>query len=315
MLERIFWFDDQVRRNRYPNAAKLAEKFELSCKTAQRCIEAMRDRFNAPLMYNPSQRGYFYDESSFEMPRFQVGQEEILSLLLAKKLLSGTSGGIISRHIDRFNRKLLTETGTSTLDAADVESRFSAIWTGHSPADTDKFARVSRALLTSRPISIRYASPGSEVSTRRTVEPHHLQYYMASWVLIAWCRLRKGWRKFYIARMRDLMPLAPSFAPRPESQWRHLVDGAFGIFQGKESITVVLRFTPFRARWIREQCWHPDQEMVSLEDGGLELRLPVADFREIKMKILQFGADVTVVAPEALKREIAGEIRKMAELY
>ena len=27
-LERMFWFDDQARRSRYPNASKLAEHFE-----------------------------------------------------------------------------------------------------------------------------------------------------------------------------------------------------------------------------------------------------------------------------------------------
>ncbi len=38
-LERMFWFDDQARRRRYPNASRLAERFELSARTAQRCIE------------------------------------------------------------------------------------------------------------------------------------------------------------------------------------------------------------------------------------------------------------------------------------
>jgi predicted DNA-binding transcriptional regulator YafY len=47
----------------------------------------------------------------------------------------------------------------------------------------------------------------------------------------------------------------------------------------------------------------------------LELRLPVADFREIKIKILQFGADVTVMEPEALREEIEMEVRKMAAVY
>ncbi|BBO87257.1 hypothetical protein [Desulfosarcina ovata] len=65
-LERIFWFDDQARRKRYPNASKLARRFELSTKTAQRCVDAMRDRFGAPLEYHPSKRGYHYlDDSLF----------------------------------------------------------------------------------------------------------------------------------------------------------------------------------------------------------------------------------------------------------
>jgi len=88
-----------------------------------------------------------------------------------------------------------------------------------------------------------------------------------------------------------------TFDLKPTDQWTHLLQGAFGIFQAQETITAVLRFTPFRARWIKEQIWHPYQTMTHLDDGSLELSFPVADFREIKLKILQFGADVEVISP------------------
>ncbi len=50
-------------------------------------------------------------------------------------------------------------------------------------------------------------------------------------------------------------------------------------------------------------------------DGCAELTLPVSDFREIKMNILSFGADVEVLKPESLKAEIRAEIERMKALY
>ncbi|BBO79953.1 WYL domain-containing protein [Desulfosarcina ovata subsp. sediminis] len=314
-LERIFWFDDQARRKRYPNARALAERFELSSKTAQRCIDAMRDRFGAPLEYHPSKRGYYYLDDSLELPHFQIGQEEILSLLLARRLLSSTSGGFISRDIERFSRKLITEAGGLGLAPGDIDRIFSATWTGHAPVSAATFQLISHSLIASRRLRFAYRSPVADQPITRTVEPHHLQYYMASWVLTARCLLRGGWRKFYLSRMDALHLTDETFTPRPADQWRHCMEGAFGIFQGEKTIDVVLHFSPFRAGWIREQCWHPAQQMVPLDDGGLELRLPVADFREIKMKILQFGADVVVVAPEALRSEIVDEIGRLGKIY
>jgi len=38
-LERYYWFDNQVRSGRFPNANTLAERFEVSSKTAQRSID------------------------------------------------------------------------------------------------------------------------------------------------------------------------------------------------------------------------------------------------------------------------------------
>jgi len=42
-FERFIWFDAQVRKDKYPNASKLATHFELSTKTAQRSIDYFRD--------------------------------------------------------------------------------------------------------------------------------------------------------------------------------------------------------------------------------------------------------------------------------
>jgi len=104
VFERFVWFDTQVRQKRFPNARKLADHFELSRKTAQRNIDFMRDRLMAPLEYDSSKKGYDYPDHSFELPRFPVTQEEILSVLLARNLLSYSAGGFISSAINRFGK-------------------------------------------------------------------------------------------------------------------------------------------------------------------------------------------------------------------
>lgn len=78
---------------------------------------------------------------------------------------------------------------------------------------------------------------------------------------------------------------------------------------------MTLRFSPFRSRWIRQQVWHPNQQIQELLDSSLEITFPVADFREVKMMILQFGADCEVVAPEELREEVKDEIRRLAGVY
>ena len=55
-LERFVWFDHEARRERYPNAFKLGDHFEISVKTAQRSIDHFRDRLIAPLEYDKSRR-------------------------------------------------------------------------------------------------------------------------------------------------------------------------------------------------------------------------------------------------------------------
>lgn len=314
--ERFAWFDARVRHEKYPNASALAERFEISRKTAQRTIQFLRDRMLAPLAYDAARKGYYYTEKTFDLPRLRATQEELLSVLLARRLLSRCAGGLISEQIRRMTRKLFQNSnGHFQITPEDIDEAFSAEWHGHAPAAPQVFQQVVNALLNRRMLRFSYRSPGTSALTKREAEPHHLQHYMANWVLIAFCHSRTAWRKFYLSRMEGLDVLDTAFSRRPKEDWWHLLEESFGIFQGPKAVKVTLRFTPFRARWIKEQHWHPEQEMTLLPDGGLDLSFPVADFREVKMKILQFGADVKVMAPEDLANEIREEIGRMQGVY
>ncbi|WP_305047110.1 helix-turn-helix transcriptional regulator [Geoalkalibacter sp.] len=106
-----------------------------------------------------------------------------------------------------------------------------------------------------------------------------------------------------------------AFSPRPMEQWQSRIQGAFGIFQGEDLQTVTLRFSPHRARWVSRELWHPCQQIQREADGALLMQLVVADFREIKLRILQYGAEVEVLEPAELRAEIRDEIARLASLY
>ncbi|MEW6428629.1 MAG: WYL domain-containing protein [Thermodesulfobacteriota bacterium] len=311
---RCLWFDSRVRQHCYPNAPDLAREFEVSERTARRTIEFMQLHLGAPLRYDPQRRGYVYEEG-FTLPDLPVSQEELLAILLARNLLTATDNGFIGQAIQRFGRKLLQKNGQLGISGRRLRQCFSALWHGYAPAEGAVFRTVSQALLADRPLAVRYRSPQVEEISERVVEPHHLQHYMGSWVLLAWCRLRNDWRRFYLARIERAAAAGEPFARRPVSAWRHLLAGGFGIFQGEELFPVTIRFTPRMARWIREQVWHPDQTMATDDDGSLILTVPAADLREIRMKVLQFGAEAEVVTPEELRRSIGEEATRVAALY
>ncbi|MBN1827601.1 MAG: WYL domain-containing protein [Deltaproteobacteria bacterium] len=314
ILERYRWFDRQIRDNRFPNAKTLAERFELSRKQTQRDIEFLRNRLNAPLVYEPAKRGYRYSDDSFQLPPLYATERQLLTLLMARHLLK-TGGGRLERDIGFFADSLFYAVADRRITPARLDRLFSASWSGNAPAEAEIFRPVLSALTQERTLQIRYSSPASEDCTERVVEPHHLQYYQGSWLLLAWCRTASDWRKFYLSRMESASILKDAFAPRSSEDWRQHIEGAFGIYQTGVIRQVRLRFRPARAKWIREQYWHENQRMTLLPNGSLELSLPVADFREIRLRVLQYGADVEVLEPEELRDMIKEEIGRMAELY
>jgi len=52
-----------------------------------------------------------------------------------------------------------------------------------------------------------------------------------------------------------------------------------------------------------------------LDDGRYELSVPYSNDKELIMDILKYGADVKVVAPEALREAVKNQINAAASQY
>ncbi len=61
--------------------------------------------------------------------------------------------------------------------------------------------------------------------------------------------------------------------------------------------------------------WHPRQKSRFEKDGSFLLEIPYADSRELVMDILRHGADVEVLSPAALRREVVAALHAAAARY
>lgn len=314
-FERFVWFDIEVRRGRYPNATSLARAFECSVKTAQRSIETFRDRYGAPLRYDPGRRGYEYVDAAYRIPVTRLSDAEILALLVSRKLLTDVAAGALGHELDKVVSRLGTLLAENLPGMRDLDGAFSIRWTAVTPCDADIFGQTVTALVSCLPLSLCYYSPHSNTCTTRTIEPHHLLNYQGAWHLIAWCRLRRNWRDFVLARMSDCRLEAEPFQRREASEWLPFLEETFGIFHGPERFEVTLRFSGGLARWARGQRWHPEQRLVETETGDLDLTLPVSHETEILMEVLKYGSSVEVLQPRWFRKRVRKEIAAMAKKY
>jgi len=313
-LERFLWFDQQLRQSLYPNAAHLADRFEISAKTAQRSIEYFRDRLLAPLEYEPLRRGYYY-RTDFELPAARISAGELAALLISRRLLCDASAGHLEEELSSVVNKLGGILSRHLPGTLAPDEAFSFRWNQFVPTKNDDFQRVCQALLGARTLTFDYQSPTQENSVRRTVEPHHLVNYLGTWHLIAYCQLRHDWRDFVLPRMAEVLVESDTFTYRPRAEWEPLLTNTFGIFQNRDSFTVKLRFSPQRSRLVNGQIWHPAQEISHGEDGSLLLTLPASHPAEIIMSILGHGAEVEVLAPAWLRAQVEKEIKRMLQHY
>jgi predicted DNA-binding transcriptional regulator YafY len=315
--ERYHWFHGQVKEGRHPNAKKLSEKFEISHKQAQRDIEFMRDRIEAPLAYDPLEKGYRYEDLGYELPPVWFNEDELLSLCLALRLASTLPDQILKNSLQTLLEKFLAfRFLDSPPSLAEIREKISVKNVEYYRVKGEVFHEVMDSLFRSKPIKISYYSPHKRELTERIVQPLHLLCYMGSWHLIAFCTLKEGLRNFALSRIRTLDPAngVIHLPPRLPSI-KEYVRKNFGLMSGGESVEVCLKFTARVAEWISEQVWYAGQQIQENEDGSICLKFPVADFREVRGEILKYGANVEVLSPLKLRDEIKNEIEKMRRVY
>jgi len=315
IYERFVWFDNQVRGRKYPNATSLSEQFEISAKTAQRDIDFMRDRLLCPLDYDSSQKGYYYDDETFSLPMVYLSSEELSALLIARKMLQDISGGSIGHEMSSIVDKITNILKKHSVVADHIDDAFSFQLIEYSPAPEAVFKAVLEGCLKKKCLSFTYYSPATEEKSERTVDPYHLFNYMGTWHLIGYCHLRKEIRDFALSRISEAKVLKKSFRTPADFDFKKYFLSTFGLYKGKSTKEVTLRFTPDKSKWIKDQIWHKNQRVKLLKDGFLEISFPVSDFSEIKREILKHGDAVMVIKPKSLRRLIKSEAINIAKAY
>lgn len=98
----------------------------------------------------------------------------------------------------------------------------------------------------------------------------------------------------------------------PDELLRH----TWGIWMhGGEPVEVVLHFSPYVARRLRENRWHPSEHLRDLANGWVEWIAQVDEPQEMLPWIRGWGADVEVIAPEPLRNELVAEVQRLMRRY
>ena len=308
--ERLYRIDQLLHQRKVATRDELLSELEISWATLKRDLAYMRDRLNAPIVFDNERGGYCFDRSGagpqYELPGLWFSSQEILALLTMHRLLDELdSGGLLGPQIGPLMARLnaLLESGAGSAD--EVMRRVRVIAAQNRPVAAKWFEVVGSALVQRHRIEILYFTRTRNERSRREVSPQRLVHYRNAWYLDAWCHKTDALRVFSLdavleARMIDRKARNVS----PAEIDRELGAG-YGIYRGRNLRWAVLRFTADAARWVSAEVWHPKQEARTLEDGSYELKIPYAETPELEMDILRHGEQVEVVSPEALRRRIA----------
>jgi proteasome accessory factor B len=109
--ERFAAIDRAIRAGGFPNARTIGDALEVSPRTVQRDIEFLRDRWGAPIEFDPRRNGYAYADPTYRLSAVTLGEAELLALLLAERALRQYRGTPYAADLARAFAKVAAAAG------------------------------------------------------------------------------------------------------------------------------------------------------------------------------------------------------------
>jgi predicted DNA-binding transcriptional regulator YafY len=292
-----------------PREAFLRE-LEVSAATFKRDLEYMRDRFNAPIVWDAEAGGYRLGEQGpgprFELPGLWFSEAEAHALLMMEHLLvSLDQGGFVGKHIAPLRSRLATILSTGTDKADDIQSRVRLIAFSPRTLPLEHFEGIGLATTQRKRIHIMYYARSTDVTSSREISPQRLVHYRGNWYLDSWCHMRNALRTFAIDGIREAKVLEAPADDVSNDVLESYLATSYGIVRGDGEVRwAKMRFSADRARWVASEVWHPEQRGKLEPNGRYTLEVPYRDDRELLLEILKHAGAVEVLEPQELRDKV-----------
>jgi len=319
--ERFYKIDQLLQHRPAPVPIRdFLDELGVSLATFKRDLEYMRDRLNAPIVWDRDANGYRFEQAKgagarYELPGLWFNPGEAQALLTMEHLIESLEPSLLGPHLQPLKTRLTALLSTGDHSAEEVRRRIRVIPFGTRRHEPKHFAVCASAVLGRRRLKIAYFNRTRNETTEREVSPQRLVHYRANWYLDAWCHLRNDIRSFSLDAVRAAEPVDAKAKDVPDARLDEVLASGYGIFSGEKVQWAVLRFTPERARYVSQEEWHPKQRAKWLPDGSYQLEVPYSSDKELAMDILKHGPEVEVMGPAPLREEIRRLLERAGGRY
>jgi predicted DNA-binding transcriptional regulator YafY len=298
-IDRLHAILTHLQSKRLVTAQEIADRFNISLRTVYRDVKAL-DESGVPVI-GEAGTGYTIMEG-YRLPPVMFSREEASALLLGSKLAERFADEAAQKHFSAALFKIKAVLRGSDKDYVEDLTEHIAVLTRPSPVTEISHQYLSllqQAAVQKKVIDLQYHSSAKEETTRRQVEPIGLLYYSSAWHLIAWCRLRKGYRDFRLSRMLKVVLLEEYFDATVHPSVQEYIRQ---ITAGHTVEEVVVQFDRKVVKYLREEKYL--NGFVSEEDLGdtIRMKFMTSSVHYFGHWLLTYADCAMVESPSELKK-------------
>lgn len=258
---------------------------------------------------------YFADKYTLKNVDFTI--EDLASLAFAKEMLKEYEHLDMGHHAIVFINKIVEN--SASLNKLQFESLCGHFKQGGKKGgNTDRIdskieKMIQNAIDSRNKICINYYSFTSDECTKRIIHPYKMLLIDSYFCVEGYCELRREVRRFRLSRIKGIEILDAKFEENGEDQIVQEQRQVFLKLTGGEVEEMELLFTGESIRYVKEYEAGRARGLKETADG-LYFYQKAAIAPDVIRWIRGFGADVEVIKPEWLNRQLKDEARRKLNL-
>jgi predicted DNA-binding transcriptional regulator YafY len=227
-LARITNIATIIKSKRIVTAAQIAKKFDVSIRTVYRDIKTL-ERSGVPVITIEG-KGYSIMDG-YTLPPLMFTEAEANALVTAGHIISKTKDSSLTKTYQEALIKIKSVIRSGIKEKSDLLSDRILILRKSGQNQTSSSLSAIQLSVTNHTLTkIDYQKPNDPEAHTRFIEPHVLCYLNENWILVAWCRLRHGFRSFRIDRMTNIEFQKSTFTSRDAELKKHFASWPEDIF-------------------------------------------------------------------------------------
>jgi len=279
--------------------SQLAQRFEVSCRTIQRDVDAIC-KAGIPVVSMQGYGGGLSLADGYKLDKTVLTEKELLAILAGVRSIDSVSKNNCGQTlIEKFSsgKTILTEQNSILINLAS--------W--YQSSLPDKIERIRLAIRNRENIAFVYYSEKGE--SERTIEPYRILFQWSAWYVYGYCSAQGDFRLFRFNRLWELRNTSTFFEPRPLPDEKT----AFENYFQTETVELTALFD-VRAKYRLIEEYGPDCFTV-FESGGLLFRRSFSSVSYVTRWLFSFGDQVKVLAPSFLITTLREQAENMVRQY
>jgi predicted DNA-binding transcriptional regulator YafY len=297
----------------------VSEAFGVNQRTAQRMMREFEEAFPSYICSTDRDRRRWWKLSDTTLMHMQgVRASELSALDMAIKRAQHEGAVMDVRGLVSLRDRLLASMPsiharkTETDAAAILEAQGLACRPGpKARVAPNILGAIAEGIKAPFSMDIVYQAARDPEPRVRKVEPYGLLLGTRQYLIARDIENGRVYRRYRMDRISSAKVTGQSFARDPDFDLDAFAVQAFGSYHSDDEYgRVVWRFAPSAAAVAREFEFHPTQQVTDEPDGSLRVEFTASGWIEMVWHLYQWGDQVEVVEPTALRNLTKGYVRR-----